>query len=79
MGYGILKGLKNVVDPNYWASRIGESSGLYDKARNSKTRQWADSLTNWKWLLYQIVGGIIFVIIIEYLLNLVGMTMLPWR
>ena len=74
-----LKKLKDIIDPNYWAEKIGEESGLYDKARNSKTRQWADSLTGWKWWLYQIVGGIIFVIIIEYLLNLVGMTMLPWR
>ena len=74
-----LKKLKDIVDPNYWAEKIGEESGLYYKARNSKTRQWADSLTGWKWWLYQIVGGIIFVIIIEYLLNLVGMTMLPWR
>ena len=39
-----LKGIKNVADPNYWASKIGEKSGLYDKARNSKTRQWVDSL-----------------------------------
>ena len=74
-----LKKLKDIVDPNHWAERIGNKTGLYDKARNSKTRQWADSLTGWKWWLYQIVGGIIFVIIIEYLLNLVGMTMLPWR
>ena len=75
----ILKGLKNAVDPNYWPSRIGESSGLYDKARNSKTRQWADSLEGWKWWAWQIVGGLVGVIVIEYLLNLVGMTMLPWR
>ena len=27
----ILKGIKNVVDPNYWANRIGEKSGLYDR------------------------------------------------
>ena len=74
-----LKKLKDIVDPNYWAEKIGSKSGLYDKARNSSTHQWADSLTGWKWWLYQIVGGIIFVIIIEYLLNLVGMTMLPWR
>ena len=75
----ILKKIKDWVDPNYWAEKIGEDSGLYDKARNSKTRQWADSLEGWKWWTYQIVGGIIFVIIIEFLLNLVGMTMLPWR
>ena len=41
--------IKEWIDPNYWASRVGESSGLYDKARNSKTRQWADSLEGWKW------------------------------
>ena len=35
--------LKDWVDPNYWASEVGESSGLYDKARNSKTRKWVDS------------------------------------
>ena len=28
-----LKGLKNAVSPDYWANRIGENSGLYDKAR----------------------------------------------
>ena len=71
--------LKEWTDPNYWASRGGESSGLYDKARNAKTRQWVDSLEGWKWWPWQIVGGLIFVIIIEFLLNKVGMTMLPWR
>ena len=71
--------LNEWTDPNYWASRVGESSDLYDKARNSKTRQWVDSLEGWKWLTWQIVGGLIFVIIIEFLLNKVGMTMLPWR
>ena len=74
-----LKKLKDVVDPNYWAEKIGEESGLYDKARNSKTRQWVDSLEGWKWWTWQIVGGLIGVIIAEYLLNLIGMTMLPWR
>ena len=71
--------IKDWVDPNYWASEVGEKSGLYDKARKSKTHQWVYSLKAWKWWIYQIVGGIIFVIVIEYLLNLVGMTMLPWR
>ena len=74
-----LKKLKDIVDPNYWAEKIGEESGLYDKARNSKTRQWADSLEGWKWWAWQIVGGLVGVIIIEFLLNKVGMTMLPWR
>ena len=75
----ILKGIKNAVDPNYWANRIGEKSGLYDKARNSKTRQWVDNLEGWKWWAWQLGGGLIGVIIAEYLLNMVGMTMLPWK
>ena len=71
--------LKDWVDPNYWASEVGESSGQYDKARNSKTRKWADSLVGWKWWAWQLGGGLIGVIIAEYLLNMIGMTMLPWR
>ena len=74
-----LKKLKDIVDPNYWTEKIGEESGLYDKVRNSKTRQWADSLTGWKWWLYQIGGGLLFFIVVELLLNLIGMTILPWR
>ena len=75
----ILKKIKNWVDPNYWAEKVGEKSGLYDKARNSKSRKWVDSLEGWQWWTYQIVGGILFVVVIEWLLNQVGMTMLPWR
>ena len=75
----ILKKIKNWVNPNYWANKVGESSGLYDKARNSKSRKWADSLEGWQWWTYQIVGGILFVVVIEWLLNQVGMTMLPWK
>ena len=39
--------LKEWIDPNYWAEEIGEKSGAYDKARNSKLRQWVDSLEGW--------------------------------
>ena len=75
--YPLIK-LKDWVDPNYWASEVGESSGLYDKARKAKPK-WVDSLKGWKWWAYQIGGGLLFVIIIEFLLNLIGMSMLPWR
>ena len=75
----LLNKIKDVVDPNYWAEKISNKSGLYDKARNSPTRQWVDSLTGWKWWLYQIGGGLLFFILVELLLNLIGMTILPWR
>ena len=37
-----LKTLKNIVSPDYWASKIGEKSGLYDKARayGKKDKPW---------------------------------------
>ena len=52
---------------------------LYNIAMKSPLRKWALELTGWKWWFYQIVVcGIIFAIL-EYLLNLIGLTMLPWR
>ena len=75
----LLKKLKDIIDPNYWASKIGERSGLYDKARKSSIREWALGLEGWKWWAWQIVGGLLFVVIVEFLLNKVGMTILPWR
>lgn len=74
----LLKKLKDIVDPNYWASKIGEKSGLYDKAEKSSIRKWALGLEGWKWWAWQIVGGLIGLVIVEFLLNKVGMTVLPW-
>ncbi len=71
--------LKDRIDPNYWASRIGNKSGTYEKARNSKINKWVNELEGWKWWFYQIVVCGFFFIIIEVLLNLVGLTMLPWK
>ena len=74
-----LKLLKDIIDPNYWATKIGERSGLYNKAEKSSIRKWALGLDGWKWWAWQIVGGLLFVVIVEFLLNKVGMTMIPWR
>ena len=52
---------------------------LYNIAMKSPFRKWALSLTGWKWWAWQLgVGGIIF-IILECLLNSIGLTMLPWK
>ena len=52
---------------------------LYSLAMQSPLRKWVLSLTGWKWWFYQIVVcGIIF-LFIEYLLNKIGMTILPWK
>ena len=75
----LLKKLKALVSPDYYADIIGNKSGLYRKAQHSSLRQWALQLTGWKWWFYQIVVCGVFVILIELLLNLIGLTMLPWR
>ncbi len=52
---------------------------LYGIAMESPLRKWALGLTGWKYWVWQLgVGSLIF-IIIEYLLNLIGMTIIPWR
>ena len=52
---------------------------LYNLAKKSPIRKWALSLTGWKWLAWQLVVGGIFFIILEIILNLIGMTMIPWK
>ena len=73
-----LKKLKNWVDPNYWANEIGENSGAYDKARNSKLRQWVDTLEGWKWWAWQLGPGLIIIALIEWGLNQIGLTIIPF-
>ena len=52
---------------------------LYNIAMKSPLRKWALSLTGWKWWFCQlVVGGIVF-ILLECLLNLIGLTMLPCK
>jgi len=52
---------------------------LYNIAMKSSLRKWALSLTGWKWLAWQLVVGGMFFIIIEYLLNQINKTIIPWK
>jgi len=71
--------LGNIVDMNWWADKIGGKLGLWKLAAKSPVRKWEASLTGWKWWTWQIVGGIVCIAILEYLINFIGLTMLPWR
>ena len=51
---------------------------LYNTAMESPLRKWALELTGWRWWFYQLVVGSVVFIILEYLLNQIGLTMLPW-
>ena len=58
---------------------IGNKTGMYDKAHDSKLANWSRSLTGWKYWAWQICGGLVGLVVLELLINQVGMTMLPWR
>ena len=53
-----LKTLKNWTDPNYWGQRLGEKTGAFEKAENSKFKKWVDSLEGWKWWAWQLGPGL---------------------
>jgi|TARA_R110002012_G_C11218697_1_gene562324 hypothetical protein len=74
----LLKGLKNILDPNWWAEKIGWKSGLYQWSMKSSLREWALGLKGWKWWAWQLGSGLLFLIVVELLLNQIGMTILPW-
>tara|TARA_B110000003_G_C16304950_1_gene400351 strand:- start:175 stop:354 length:180 start_codon:yes stop_codon:yes gene_type:complete len=52
---------------------------LYNIAMKSSIRKWALSLTGWKWLAWQLIVGGIFFVMVEIILNKIGMTILPWK
>ena len=58
---------------------MGIKKKLYNWAMKSPLRKWALGLTGWKYWVWQLVVGGIFFVIIECLLNMIGMTILPWR
>jgi len=75
----ILKFIKNIVDPNWWAEKIGWKTGLYQWSMKSSLREWALGLTGWKWWAWQLGPCLLIFILLELLLNWIGMTMLPWK
>ena len=75
----LLKKLSNLTSPSYYAELIGHKYGLWDWALNNPFRHYVLNLTGWKWWFYQIVVGGIFFILMELLLNLINLTLLPWR
>ena len=51
---------------------------LYNLAKKSPIRKWELSLTGWKWLAWQLVVGGIFFVVLEIILNQIGLTMIPF-
>ena len=75
----ILIVIGNLFDVGWWADKINRKLGVYERTQNTKFYKWQEGLTGWKYWCWQILGGGLFVIVLEYVLNLIGMPMLPWR
>jgi len=75
----LLITLGNLFDVGWYADKINSKLGVYEWAKKSKFRKWQEGLTGWKFWAWQIIGGIAFVIVMEFILNKIGMTMLPWK
>ena len=72
--------VKNLLDPDWWADLIGEKSGAYDRARKpNKFKEWKSKQPLWKQAFIEILLLTLIVLAFEPLLNLLDMSMLPWR
>jgi len=69
----------NLFDMGWWANKINSKLGVYEWAKKSSIRKWSEGLTGWKFWAWQIVGGILMVILFEWVFNKIGITMLPWK
>jgi len=72
--------LKNILDHEWWADFIGEKSGVYERARRTnKFKEWKSKQPLWKQAFIEILLLTLIVLAFEPLLNLLDMSMLPWR
>ena len=72
--------LKNILDHEWWADLIGEKSGAYDRARKpNKFKEWKSKQPLWKQAFIEILLLTLIALAFEPVLNMLGMSMLPWR
>ena len=76
----LLKLLGNIVDPSWWADLIGEKSGAYERERKpNKFKEWKLKQPLWKQAFIEILLLTLIALAFEPVLNMLGMSMLPWR
>ena len=72
--------VKNLLDHEWWADFIGEKSGAYDRARKpNKFKEWKLKQPLWKQLFIEVLMFTLIALAFEPVLNMLGMSMLPWR
>ena len=72
--------VKNILDHEWWADLIGEKSGAYERARRpNKFKTWKLKQPLWKQVFIEVLMFTLIALAFEPVLNMLGMSMLPWR
>ena len=76
-----IETLGNLVDPQWWATLILKKTGLLKRCEKvgEKVIKWMSKFSPRQRLFIEILMFTLIALAFEPLLNMVGMSMLPWR
>ena len=76
-----IETLGNLVDPQWWATLILKKTGLLRRCEKvgEKVIKWKSKFSPRQRLFIDVLIFTLIALIMEPLLNMVGMSMLPWR
>ena len=76
-----IETLGNLVDPQWWATLILKKTGLLKRCEKvgEKVIKWKSKFSPRQRLFIEILMFTLITLAFEPLLNMVGMSMLPWR
>ena len=76
-----IETLGNLVDPQWWATLILKKTGLLRRCEKigEKVIKWKSKFSPRQRLFIDILTFTLIALAMEPLLNMVGMSMLPWR
>ena len=76
-----IETLGNLVDPQWWATLILKKTGLLKRCEKvgEKVIKWKSKFSPRQRLFIEILMITLIALAFEPLLNMVGMSMLPWR
>ena len=76
-----IETLGNLVDPQWWATLILKKTGLLRRCEKvgEKVKKWKSKFSPRQRLFIDVLIFTLIALIMEPLLNMLGMSMLPWR
>ena len=76
-----IETLGNLVDPQWWATLILKKTGLLRRCEKvgEKVEKWKSKFSPRQRLFIEILMFTLIALAFEPVLNMLGMSMLPWR